>query len=284
MILMSLSFPVNTSWITQEANRSFKKRKETRHLVLHETVSKATARQELAYFNGGARDANAHGFLDWNEMVITLPLDEMGWHVGQPANSFTEGYELCHASNADDFAKQWSMAVEWFASRCHVYGRGADMIRSHHEIAKQYGGTDHTDPDDYFAAYGKTVDDFRADVARRLAGEGDRAPGAGTGQTLGAPKQPALNVEAAKEAIEELSRLTKVANSTAMAAYNFAANCARRGAGIPVTQDLGVPTRETAQHLVAILHELWHLTDQPDLRGVYATMADELRVATGLEG
>lgn len=163
-------FPVNTSLITNSANRSFRKRSETRHLVLHETVSQATARQQLAYFNSGSRDANAHGFIDWDEILLTLPFDEVGWHVGQPANQFTEGYELCRASNADDFAKQWVMATWWFAQRCTVYGRGADFIRSHHEIALQYGGTDHTDPDEYFAMHGKTVDDFRADVDKLLRG------------------------------------------------------------------------------------------------------------------
>ncbi|BCJ86439.1 peptidoglycan recognition protein family protein [Effusibacillus dendaii] len=166
-------FPVNTLLITESANRSFRKRSETRHLVLHETVSQATARQQLAYFNSGSRDANAHGFIDWNEILLTLPFDEVGWHVGQPANQFTEGYELCRASNADDFAKQWVMATWWFAQRCTVYGRGADFIRSHHEIALQYGGTDHTDPDEYFAMYGKTVDDFRSDVDKILKGEVD---------------------------------------------------------------------------------------------------------------
>jgi hypothetical protein len=261
-----MTITVNESYITWEANRSHKTRAETRHLVLHETVSKATARQQLAYFNGGGRDANAHGFIDWNEILVTLPLDEVGWHVGQPANQFTEGYELCRASNAQDFARQWEAAVAWFAYRCQVHGHGADMIRSHHEIAKQYGGTDHTDPDEYFAMFGRTVDDFRADVAGKLANDA-------------ATKQPAPTLDplAAKEAIEELQRLAKAAHGPAVVGYNLAENSARRAAGLPIEQELGTPSRDVAEEIVAILHELWHLTDRAALQAAYAHMADELR-------
>ncbi|MGB8956693.1 MAG: hypothetical protein WCC10_15055 [Tumebacillaceae bacterium] len=42
------------------------------------------------------------------------------------------------------------------------------FIRSHHEIAIEFGGTDHTDPDEYFAAFGKSVNQFRADLLGAL--------------------------------------------------------------------------------------------------------------------
>jgi hypothetical protein len=169
--MITLTYTLTQSFITLAANRSYQKRRETQFLVLHETVSQATAARQIAYFNGGDRGANAHGFIDWTGVIQTLPFDEVGWHVGPKANGFTEGYELCHAGNAADFAAEWAIATQFFADRCRAYGFGAERILSHHEITKRYGGTDHTDPDDYFATYGKTVDDFRHDVAKLLANQ-----------------------------------------------------------------------------------------------------------------
>ncbi|MCX7568629.1 peptidoglycan recognition family protein [Tumebacillus sp. DT12] len=265
-----MSLPVNTAYITHPANRSNRKRTETRYLVLHETVSNADARRQLNYFNTGDRGANCHVFIDWKEVLVTLPLDEVGWHVGPKANAFTEGVELCRAANAADFKKQWDGAVEWFTYRCQVYGRGTDMILSHHEVGKKFGGTDHTDPDEYFAMFGKTVNDFRNAVAAELAK--NTAPAASL----------KIAPDAAREAILQMQSLTRTADKDARIAYNYAANAARKGAQITVEQVLGVPQREDAERVCDILGDLWHLTDRADVRVAYSVMADALRDATGL--
>lgn len=166
-----MTYPINTSLITNHANRSYRKfTQPIKHLVLHETVSKADARQQLAYFNAHNVQANAHAFIDWNEVLLTLPFDEMGWHVGHIANAFTIGIELCRASNQEQFDKQWQIATWYFAKVCKDWGKDVGFILSHDEIRRTYGGTDHTDPIEYFAMYGKTVDDFRADVDKLLRG------------------------------------------------------------------------------------------------------------------
>ena len=162
-------YPINTSYITNPKNRSFKMRTETRYLVLHETVSKADARSQLAYFNSYNAEANAHVFIDWNEVLQTVPVNEIGWAVGKPANNFTFHMEMCHARTQAEFEKSWEIATLYAAQWCAALNRDPNaFIRSHHEIAKAYGGTDHTDPDDYFAEFGKTMDDFRHDVATKL--------------------------------------------------------------------------------------------------------------------
>lgn len=162
-------YPINTSLITLSANRSYQKRPETRYLVIHETVSKTTARGQLAYFNSQAAYANAHVFIDWNEVLLTLPPDELAWSVGKPANSFTFNIEMCHAKNATDFAKEWDMTVSYAAKWCMDTSRDPlAVIRSHHEISTTIGGTDHTDPDDYFKEFGKTMDNFRQDVVSKI--------------------------------------------------------------------------------------------------------------------
>ncbi|WP_425450717.1 stalk domain-containing protein [Tumebacillus permanentifrigoris] len=161
--------PINTSLITKKENRSYAKRLETGYFVVHETVSKSTARGQLNYFNTQDADANAHVFIDWTEVLLTLPTDEISWTVGKPANNFTFNMELCHVKTAADFAKEWEIATTYTAKWCLDLGRDPlQVIRSHHEIATTFGGTDHTDPDDYFKEFGKTMDNFRQDVAKKV--------------------------------------------------------------------------------------------------------------------
>lgn len=158
-------YPTNTDIIINQANRSNQKRAETRFFVIHETVSVATARQQLAFFNSHNVQANAHAFIDWNEVLLTLPVDEVAWSVGQPANNFTFNVELCHTNDPAQFAKEWDIATRYAAKWC-IDGNKDPMtfIKSHDEIRREFGGTDHTDPNAYFAQFGKTVDDFRQDV------------------------------------------------------------------------------------------------------------------------
>lgn len=162
-------YPINTSYVTNPNNRSFAMRNETRYFVIHETVSKADARRQLAYFNNYNASANAHVFVDWNEVLQTVPVNEIGWAVGKPGNYFTFHMEMCHARTKEEFEKSWEMATLYVAHWCATLNRDPNaFIKSHHEIAGTYGGTDHTDPDGYFAEFGKTMNDFRRDVAAKL--------------------------------------------------------------------------------------------------------------------
>lgn len=170
-------YPINTDIIGNQANRSNQKRAETRFFVVHETVSVATARQQLAFFNTHNVSANAHAFIDWNEVLLTLPVDEIAWSVGQPANNFTFNVELCHTNDPAQFAKEWDIATRYAAKWC-IDGNKDSMtfIKSHDEIRREFGGTDHTDPNAYFAQFGKTMDDFRREVAAIVEAERNPQP------------------------------------------------------------------------------------------------------------
>ena len=212
-------YPINTLILTNRTNRSFEKREETRYLVIHETVSQADARAQYVYFNTHDNaGANAHCFIDWNEVLITLPVEEVAWSVGRPANLFTFNIELCHAGNRADFDQQWKIATAYAAKWCREQKRDPYVfIRSHHEIAIEFGGTDHTDPDEYFAAFGKTMNQFRADVSAQLK-----------------EVSAIMNKDAAQKVIDLLSALYRATNDSEVRdAAHYAADALRTAAGIP---------------------------------------------------
>ncbi|MCX7570421.1 N-acetylmuramoyl-L-alanine amidase [Tumebacillus sp. DT12] len=95
-------------------------------------------------------------------------------------------------------------------------------------------------------------------------------------------QEPTLPVVAVNDAIKLLGTMAGVGDAEALVAFNFAANAARRAAGLPITQDLGKPAQEDAGHVCDILSKLWHLTKREDIRAVYSHMADALREATGI--
>ena len=145
-------------------------------VVVHETATPgATAEREYQYFNGGDRGASAHAFVDWEDVIQTIPYNEVAWHAGPTANSRYIGIELCRPSGHDPekFGRVWNNAVSLFADLFREYGFGAvtvDNLLSHAEVSSRWRETDHTDPVGYFAEYGKTVNDFRDAVQNELNG------------------------------------------------------------------------------------------------------------------
>lgn len=153
-----------------QKNRSYKLLVPT-GIVIHETAtSGATAENEYSYFNSEERGASAHGFVDWKEYIQTIPYDEVAWHAGYTANHKFIGIELCHAKTKAEFDKVWENAIEIVCEIINLCGLSVNEITTHDEVSKMWKETDHTDPTGYFAKYGKTFDDFKEDVKKRLNG------------------------------------------------------------------------------------------------------------------
>ncbi len=141
--------------------------------VLHSTDTPgATAEDEYRYFSSGYRGASAHVVIDWNEAVQMIPFDEQSWHAGTTANSRYIGIELCETDKKWQFDLVWKNGVQVFSDLFLQYGWSVNSqtLPSHREISQSFGETDHTDPDGYFAVFGKTVDDFREDVKGYVEG------------------------------------------------------------------------------------------------------------------
>ena len=145
-------------------------------VVVHETATPgATAEREYQYFNSADRGASAHAFVDWEDVIQTIPYDEVARHAGPTANSRYIGIELCRPSGHDPekFGRVWNNAVSLFADLFREHGFGevtVDNLLSHAEVSSRWRESDHTDPVGYFAEYGKTVNDFRDAVQNELNG------------------------------------------------------------------------------------------------------------------
>ena len=140
-------------------------------IVLHETATPgATAENEFNFFNTADRGASAHGFVDWNGYIQTMPYDEAAWHAGYTANHKYIGIEMCHAENKADFEKVWDNTIEIVVDLINKFGFSINELTTHNEVSLRWGETDHTDPIGYFKKFGKTFEDFKNDVITRING------------------------------------------------------------------------------------------------------------------
>ncbi len=152
-----------------------------RYLVVHSTANPgATAENHVTYWRRSQPSVvMAHYVMDWTDggtVIQTQETDRLAWHVGN-GNSRTYGIELCEATNAQDFETEWRAAVEWCALQLRSRGWTTSRLICHADASNWWGGT-HTDPTGYFARYGRSWAQFKADVASYMAGgttsQGDR--------------------------------------------------------------------------------------------------------------
>ncbi len=105
--------------------------------------------------------------------VQTLPWEHRGWHAGGAANNTHIGFEICEdgLDDPDYFGKVYQEAAEFTAMLCQTYGLNplADgVVLCHAEGHARDIASNHGDVLHWFPKMGKSMDDFRADVARLL--------------------------------------------------------------------------------------------------------------------
>ena len=153
------------------------------YLVVHETANPGASAWNHVIYWGNNPDYAVHYVmeLDGSTVYRTMYDDRLAWHVGN-GNYQTVGIELAHATNQVDFDRQWAEAVRWCGDYLAGRGWGVDRLLSHDECRRIWGGTDHTDPTGYFAAYGRTWAQFEGCVAEYMASGSVVTPGtSGTG-------------------------------------------------------------------------------------------------------
>lgn len=114
--------------------------------------------------------------------VQTLPWNWRGWHCGSgskgSANNTHISFEICEDGLTDKayFQQVYQTAVELTAQLCRTYGLNPaqdGVVICHCEGHERGVASNHGDVMHWFPRFGKSMDTFRADVARAMEGGED---------------------------------------------------------------------------------------------------------------
>ncbi|MEM5780684.1 MAG: peptidoglycan recognition family protein [Lawsonibacter sp.] len=110
----------------------------------------------------------------------TLPWNHRGWHCGRSGNDTHISFEICEDGLTDPvyFWLVYREAVELTAYLCKAYGLdplGDGVVLCHAEGYKRGIASNHGDVLHWFPRYGKSMDNFRADVAHEMEDEMEEA-------------------------------------------------------------------------------------------------------------
>ena len=135
------------------------------------------------HWNRAGLNVCVHGFIgklaDGSVAAVqTLPWNRRGWHAGdgssgRSANDTHISFEICEdgLDDPDYFDRAYREAVELTAMLCKQYGLDplADgVVICHSEGYRRGIASNHGDVLHWFPRFGKSMDDFRADVAAEL--------------------------------------------------------------------------------------------------------------------
>lgn len=134
------------------------------------------------HWNRPGVDACVHAFIgrlaDGSVAAVqTLPWDRRGWHAGTgrtgSANNTHIGFEICEDGLDDGgyFASVYQTAVELTAMLCKAFDLDpllAGTVIDHSEGQQLGIASNHGDVKHWFSRHGKTMDEFRRDVAEEM--------------------------------------------------------------------------------------------------------------------
>jgi N-acetylmuramoyl-L-alanine amidase len=142
-------------------------------IVIHETATPgASAYNEAIYFNREWKNmySYVHAFVDHGQVIQMMTPNYGVWGAGAIANNRYIQIELCQENTRAKFAKSVNNDAIYAAKLLHRYNikpsnacnTGKGTVWSHHAVSRFLGGTNHTDPDDYFARWGYSMNQFYA--------------------------------------------------------------------------------------------------------------------------
>ena len=102
-----------------------------------------------------------------------LPWEMAGWHAGSSANDTHIGIEICEddLSDHDYFTSVYALAVEVTARLCREFDLNPlqdGVVICHSEGHTRGIASNHADVMHWFPRHGKSMDDFRRDVAQHM--------------------------------------------------------------------------------------------------------------------
>ena len=136
------------------------------------------------HWNKSSATKSVHAFIGYDvygDVIVaeTLPYDIACWGAGSGKNgSYNYNphaylqFEICQGSNDDEeyYWKAITVAEEYCAYLCRLYGWTAENITSHAEAHKKGYASNHGDPVSWMKHFGDSMDKFRARVQTRLNG------------------------------------------------------------------------------------------------------------------
>lgn len=138
--------------------------------VVHSTANPGATAENHASLWSRQPDYAVHLVSDWERCLHAVPYDRLCWQIGN-GNAYVEGIEICEAETREQFDRGIEVAAQAVAERLAAHGWGTDRMITHHQAALKWGGSDHTDPDPYFARWGYSFDAFRERVRQIMEGE-----------------------------------------------------------------------------------------------------------------
>lgn len=174
------------------------------YLVIHETANPGASAYNhyLLYSRGYSYAVQYVMELDGSVVYHTMADNRKAWAVGN-GNSRCVNIELAHATNKADFDKQWTEAVKWAGDYLNKRGWGIDRMISHNDARMRWGGSDHTDPLQYFMQYGRSWNQFKQAVAAYM----------GTGQVGGTVEQGGAQAPAPTASSKSMGVYTSTASA-----------------------------------------------------------------------
>jgi len=152
---------------------------KSKGVVIHETAAPGdTAQSEWDWVNRNWNNSDghvyAHRYIDTKQILQFAPLDQECYHAMSPANEMFIGWEMCSAANAADFLIIYENTCEGVADYLKSIGIKTVTtanVMSHHEVSNKWHKSDHVDPDDYLAKYGKNIDMMRQRIQQYIDGQ-----------------------------------------------------------------------------------------------------------------
>lgn len=166
-------------------------------VMVHSTgVAQPNPEVFIKHWNKSGVEVAPHAIVSQDGVFQLLPWNHRGWHAGVgskgSANNTHISFEICEpaghtynggtivgydvAKNADYFARIYQNAVELTAMLCSTYKLDplADgVVICHSEGYTRGIASNHSDVTQWFPKHGKTMQNFREDVATYMKGESE---------------------------------------------------------------------------------------------------------------
>ncbi|MGT2832496.1 N-acetylmuramoyl-L-alanine amidase family protein [Streptococcus halotolerans] len=152
--------------------------RQPKGIIIHETGNDgSTIDDEIHYMKANYQSSGVfvHSFIDASHILMIADPNFMAQGAGPKANPSYIQFEMTRENSSEGFSRQLANAAYYTAKQLHHYHLpltvaqkdGQGTIWTHDMVSRYLGGTDHTDPVDYWTSMANyywgvdyTVDDF----------------------------------------------------------------------------------------------------------------------------